>query len=144
MKVENLALTIDSYQKLSAYAKPKGVDVIIENHGGVGSEHSEELVKLFQGVGKDFQGALPDFGNFPDEPTRERGLKLLFPYARVVCHAKGLEFDAQGNETKFNFATCVEISKEAGFRGIYSIEFEGPGDPYVGVQKTLDELLRFL
>jgi len=144
MKAENLAPTIHSYQQLAAYGKAKGVDVIIENHGGVGSEHPEELVKLFEGVGKDFKGALPDFGNFPDEPTRERGIKLLFPFARVVCHAKGLEFDAQGNETKFNFAKCMEISKQVGFKGIYSIEFEGPGDPYVGVQKTLDELLRFL
>ena len=144
MKPENLAPTIDSYKQLAAYGKAKGVDVIIENHGGVGSERPEELVKLFQGVGQDFKGALPDFGNFPDEPTRERGLKLLFPYARVVCHAKGLEFDAQGNETKFNFARCMEISKQAGFQGIYSIEFEGPGDPYLGVQKTLDELLRHL
>jgi len=144
MKVGNLAPTIDSYKQLAAYGKAKGVDVVIENHGGVGSEHPEELVKLFQGVGKEFKGALPDFGNFPEEATRERGLKLLFPYARVVCHAKGLEFDAQGNETKFNFARCMEIAKRAGFKGVYSIEFEGPGDPYVGVQKTLDELLRFL
>ena len=140
MKPENLTPTIDSYKQLAAHAKAKGIDVIIENHGGVGSEHPEELVKLFAGVGKDFKGALPDFANFPDEPTRERGLKLLFPYARVVCHAKGLEFDAEGNETKFNFPRCVEISKQAGFKGIYSIEFEGLGDPHVGVQKTLDEL----
>jgi len=144
MKAENLAPTIDSYKQLAAYAKARGVDVIIENHGGVGSEHPEELVKLFEGVGKDFKGALPDFANFPDEPTRERGLKLLVPYARVLCHAKGLEFDAQGNETKFDFAKCLETCKQAGFKGIYSIEFEGPGDPYVGVQKTLDELLRYL
>jgi sugar phosphate isomerase/epimerase len=144
MNPENLTPTIDSYKQLAAYGKSKGVDVVIENHGGVGSEHPEELVKLFQGVGKTFKGALPDFGNFPDEPTRERGLRLLFPYARVLCHAKGLEFDAQGNETNFNFARCMEIAKQAGFKGIYSIEFEGSGDPYVGVQKTLDELLRFL
>ena len=144
MKADDLTPTIDSYKQLAAYGKAKGIDVIIENHGGVGSEHPEELVKLFQGVGKDFKGALPDFANFPDEPTRERGLKLLVPYARVLCHAKGLEFDAQGNETKFNFSRCMEISKQAGFKGIYSIEFEGPGDPYVGVQKTLDELLRYL
>jgi sugar phosphate isomerase/epimerase len=62
----------------------------------------------------------------------------------VVCHAKGLDFDSAGNETKFNFPKCIEISKKAGFTGIYSIEYEGPGDPYQGVQKTLDELLKYL
>jgi sugar phosphate isomerase/epimerase len=62
----------------------------------------------------------------------------------VVCHAKGLDFDASGNETKFDFPKCIEISKKAGFKGIYSIEYEGAGDPYVGVQRTLDELLKYL
>ena len=69
---------------------------------------------------------------------------MLFPYAHVVCHAKGLEFDAQGRETKFDFPKCVEISKQAGFKGVYSIEYEGPGDPYLGVQKVLDELVKYL
>jgi hypothetical protein len=144
MNPEDLSPTADSYKRLAAYGRPKGVHVIIENHGGVGSEHPEELVRLFKQAGTEVVGALPDFGNFPDEVTREKGLTLLFPYAHVVCHAKGLVFDSAGNETKFNFPKCIEISKKAGFQGIYSIEYEGPGDPYEGVQKTLDELLKYL
>jgi sugar phosphate isomerase/epimerase len=144
MKADDLVPTIESYQALAAYGKSKGVHVIVENHGGVGSEHPEELVKLFQGVNSQFFGALPDFANFPDEPTRERGLNLLLPYARIVAHAKGLEFDASGKETKYDFPKAMQIAKQAGFKGIYSIEFEGPGDPYEGVQKTLDELLKYL
>jgi sugar phosphate isomerase/epimerase len=141
---EDLSPTVESYKRLAAYGRPKGVQVIIENHGGVGSEQPEELVRLFKQAGPEVVGALPDFGNFPDEPTREKGLALLFPYAHVVCHAKGLDFDSAGNETKFDFPKCIEISKRAGFKGIYSIEYEGPGDPYEGVQKTLDELLKYL
>jgi len=144
MNPQNLAPTVESYQALAAYGRSKGVHVIVENHGGVGSEHPEELVKLFQGVNGQFFGALPDFANFPDEPTRERGLKLLLPYARIVAHAKGLEFDASGKETKYDFPKAMQTAKKAGFKGIYSIEFEGPGDPYEGVQKTLDELLKYL
>ena len=144
MDSKNLAPTIESYKALAEYGKSKGVHVIIENHGGVGSEHPEELVILFKGVGGDYIGALPDFANFPDETIREKGLGLLFHYARIVCHAKGLEFDAKGNETKYNFPKCIEISRKAGFKGVYSIEFEGEGDPYQGIQKVLDELLRTL
>lgn len=144
MDAEELDRTVDSYRKLVAYAKSKGVRVIIENHGGVGSEHPEELVRVFKAVKGDFIGALPDFGNFPDEETRQRGLGLLFPYARTVCHAKGLEFDASGKETKFNFQKCVEISKQAHYKGVYSIEYEGHGDPYEGVQRVVDELLEYL
>jgi len=144
LNAKNLAPTVESYKALAGYGKSKGVHVIIENHGGVGSEHPEELVALFKDVGGDYIGALPDFANFPDETIRDKGLGLLFPYARIVCHAKGLEFDSRGNETKFNFPKCMEISKKAGFKGIYSIEFEGEGDPYQGIQKVLDELLRSL
>jgi len=141
---EDFSPTIDSYKRLAAYGRPKGVHVIIENHGGVGSEHPEDLVRLFKKAGAEVVGALPDFGNFPDEATRERGLALLFPYAHVVCHAKGLEFDPAGNETKFDFPKCIAISKKAAFTGVYSIEYEGPDDPYEGVQKTLNELVKYL
>ena len=144
MDPKNLAPTVDSYKQLSEYGRSKGVHVIIENHGGLGSEHPEELVELFKGVGGKHVGALPDFFNFPNEAVRMKGLELLFPYARVVCHAKGMEFDANGNETQYNFPKCIEISKTAGFKGVYSIEFEGPGDPYDGCQKTLNNLVKYL
>jgi sugar phosphate isomerase/epimerase len=144
MNLADLSLTVDSYRKLAAYGRSKGIDVLIENHGPIGTAHPEALVKLFKAVGTSFLGALPDFGNFPDEATRLRGLPMLFPYAKTVCHAKGLEFDAADNETKFNFARCVEISKQAKYHGVYSIEYEGSGDPYAGVQKVVDELVRFL
>jgi sugar phosphate isomerase/epimerase len=144
MDAKNLERTAQSYRTLASYAEPKGVHVIIENHGGVGSEHPEELVKLFKLAGLGHVGALPDFGNFPDEATREKGLAMLFPYAHVVCHAKGLEIGADGVERKYDFPKAIEISKKAGFKGIYSIEYEGLGDPYVGVQRTLDELLKYL
>jgi hypothetical protein len=140
---DDLALTVDSYKRLVAYGKPKGIYVIIENHGEI-ADHAELLVRIFKGVGSEFIGALPDFGNFSDEASRVRGLTLLFPYARTVCHAKGLEFDTGGNETKFDFPRCVAISKEAGYKGVYSIEYEGPGDPYAGVRAVVAELVRLL
>ncbi|HMD84421.1 MAG TPA: TIM barrel protein [Terriglobia bacterium] len=141
---ENLAPTAESYKALAVYAQAKGVHVMVENHAGFGTEHPEELVNLLKLAGLGRIGALPDFANFPDEPTREKGLKILFPYAPTVCHAKGLEFDAGGAETAYDFSQAMEIAKKASFRGVYSIEFDGPGDPYTGIQKTLDELLKFL
>jgi sugar phosphate isomerase/epimerase len=143
MNPKDLAPTIASYKALASYGASKNVFVIIENHGGVGSEHPEELVELFKAAGSNC-GALPDFGNFPDEATRQNGLKLLFPFARTVCHAKGLKINAKGNETMFDFAQCVATAKSSGFRGTYSIEYEGEGDPYQGVQYVVDELLQFL
>jgi sugar phosphate isomerase/epimerase len=146
MHPSNLTPTADSYRKIGTYGHMKGIKVIIENHDEIGSTHPEVLVSLFKMVGGHRVGALPDFGNFPDETTRERGLALLFPWAFDICHAKGYEFDASGKETKFDFPKCVEISKKAKFRGVYSVEFEGPNtyDPYDGVQKVVNELVMYL
>lgn len=141
---DDLTLTIESYRRLVAYGRTKNVTVLIENHGEIGSQHPEALVQLFRAVGGLFIGALPDFGNFPDNETRLRGLPLLFPYARTVCHAKGLNLDANGNETAFDFQKCVQTAKGAEFKGVYSIEYEGAGDAYAGVQAVVSELVRYL
>ena len=138
-----LGPTVASYRKLSSYGATKGVAVIVENHGGVGSEHPEELVRIFKEVGSASFGALPDFGNFPDRKTRERGLQLLFPYARSVCHAKARANKEYGNDLGEFVKSCVDISKQAGYRGVYSIEYSG-ADPYSGVQGIIDLLLQYL
>ena len=139
----DLSPTVDSYRKLAAYGASKGVVVIVENHGGVGSEHPEELVKIFEEVGGKWFGALPDFGNFPDRKTRERGLRALFPYARLVCHAKARANKEYGDDMGEYVRTCVDISKAAGYHGVYSIEYSGP-DPYAGVPVIIDLLLKYL
>ena len=137
--------TVSSYKALASYGASKKIFITIENHGGVGSEHPEELVDIFKAVGHNC-GALPDFGNFPNETTRQNGLKLLFPFARTVCHARGLRFDAQGNETAFDFHQCVNTAKNSGFKGVYSIEIGGRdgGDPYEKVELVKNELLKYL
>jgi sugar phosphate isomerase/epimerase len=140
----NLAITVESYGKLAAYGRSKGVAVLVENDGEVGSAHPEALAQVIRGVGGPFIGALPDFGNFPDNETRLRGLPRLFSYAHTVCHAVGLKFDASGNETAFDFQKCIQIAKDAGFHGLYSVEYDGDGDAYTGVQAVINELLRFL
>jgi hypothetical protein len=56
--------------------------------------------------------------------------------AFTVCHAK--------LNARFDFARCIKISKEVGFKGVYSIESGGQGDPYEAVRKVLDELLKYL
>jgi len=144
MDPANLNPTVASYKKLATYGKSRSVQVIIENQGGVGSEYPEQLVRLLKLVGASSVGALPDFGNFPDEATRMRGLRLLFAYARVVCHAKGLQFNAANNETQYDLPRCIAVAKTAGYKGVYSVEYEGLGDPYDGVQKVVNELHKYL
>lgn len=142
VETTDLSRAIAAYKALGEYGKSKGVKVLIENHGMVAGK-AENIVAIIKGAGPDWVGALPDFGNFP-ESERYSGLKLMFPYAVTACHARGLKFDENGDETEFDFRRCLEIAKKAGFKGVYSAEFAGPGEPYEGTQKVLDELVKYL
>jgi hypothetical protein len=141
---DDLAPTVASYKSLATYALAKGVHVVAENQNSFGAEHPEALAKLIRLAGPGRLSALPNLANFPDEATRARGLKLLFPLAPALCHAKVREFDANGTESGYDFPQAVEAAKRFGFHGTYIIDFEGPGDPYAGIQKTLNELLEYL
>ena len=117
---------------LGKYGAAKGINVIVENHGGH-SSNGEWLSGVMGQVGMDNVGTLPDFGNFciergPDgclnEYDRYKGMKELMPYAKGVS-AKSNEFDAAGNEVHSDFAKIMKIVKDSGFKGYVGIEYEG-------------------
>jgi hypothetical protein len=41
-------------------------------------------------------------------------------------------------------AKCFEIAKASGYRGFFSMEWEGAGEPYAGTQKLIDLSLKYL
>jgi hypothetical protein len=125
---DDLGPSIEALKTLSAYGKAKNVAVIMENRGRTPPERLVELMKASGTY------ANPDIGNFPDEETRERGLRLMYPLSRNVSHVKI-------NPSRFDFARAIRISKEMGFKGVYSLETGGP-DPHKAVQSLLDELLK--
>jgi sugar phosphate isomerase/epimerase len=130
--LDDPSVTIESYKELAAYARGKGITLVVENHGDI-ARNPETLVSILQRAGI---GSLPDIGNFPDEETRQRGLALMFPLAGGVAHAKMRE--------DMNFARCVQIAKDAGFEGVWSIEASGRTDPFVEVQTMADALVKHL
>jgi len=144
-KTTDLSRPVAAYRELGEYGKSKGVRVLIENHGNVAGK-AENIVAIIKGAGPQWVGAAPDFGNFA-EAERYRGLELLFPYASVVCHARyetpgGAEMD--GKLVTFDLGRCMGIAKAAGFKGIYSAEFAGAGDPYEGTRKIIDAVVKEL
>jgi len=113
---ENLARSAESYKALATYALAKGVHVIVENQNGFGSERPEELANLIKLVGSGRIGALPNFANFPDEPMRAKGLKMLFPLAPTVCHANLTELNADGAKPCSTFPKRLKLqnSRDSG------------------------------
>jgi sugar phosphate isomerase/epimerase len=129
---EQRELASDGLRRLSEFAADFGLNVIVENHGGL-SSNGQWLAEVITAVELDNCGTLPDFGNFRIGPGEEydkyRGVAELMPFAKGVS-AKSYGFDANGDETTIDFRRMLGIVLDAGYRGYVGVEWEGmtPGD----------------
>ena len=140
-------LVADGLRALVEIASPMGIDVLVENHGGL-SSNGAWLASVMDAVDHPGCGTLPDFGNFLVDPERDvwydryLGVRQLMPHAKAVS-AKSHDFDDDGNEVNTDFRRMMGIVLEAGYRGFVGIEYEGDGLPEpVGVERTRDLLYR--
>ncbi len=158
-------LCSDGLRRLSEHAAPMGLNVIVENHGGL-SSNGAWLAGVMKNVGMDNCGTLPDFGNFyvaknrgkaeayekakapyahdpaytEDETglgyDRYKGVNMLLPYAKGIS-AKSHDFDEQGDEIHTDYNRMFQIIGESDYRGYVGIEYEGKELGEVeGINKT--------
>ncbi|MDZ4819043.1 MAG: sugar phosphate isomerase/epimerase family protein [Planctomycetota bacterium] len=124
-------LAADGLRRLSEYAAPQEINVIVENHGSL-SSNGAWLAKVMKTVNLPNCGTLPDFGNFVIGPNnvydRYQGVRELMPFAKGVS-AKSYDFDAKGNETKIDYRKMMKIVLDAGYHGYVGIEYEGKTTP---------------
>ncbi len=131
---EQLALAADGLGQLAEFSLPYGINVLVENHGGLSSDGGW-LAAVMRRVGLENCGTLPDFGNFGSY-DRYRGVQELMPYAKCVS-AKSHKFDSAGNETGTDYLKMMRIVTEAGYHGYVGIEYEGSSlDEVAGVRAT--------
>jgi sugar phosphate isomerase/epimerase len=119
---EKAANTTKGLRGLSEFGKAHGINVIVENHGGL-SSNGKWLAGVLKNVGLDNCGSLPDFGNF-GRYDRYLGIEELMPFAKGVS-AKSHDFDAEGNETKTDYLKALKLVLDAGYRGYVGVEYEG-------------------
>lgn len=142
---EQVGLAADGLASLSEYAKSVGINVIVENHGGL-SSNGQWLAQVIRKVNMDNCGTLPDFGNFAIQRAgkgrqeimydRYLGMAALMPFAKAVS-AKSHDFDKDGNETKTDFKKVMQIVLDAGYRGWVGVEYEGRKlGEYDGIKAT--------
>jgi len=117
----------DGLRALTEFADPHGINVIVENHGGL-SSNGEWLSAVIRKVDHKRCGTLPDFGNFRvaegQEYDRYKGVSELMPYAKAVS-AKSHDFNDQGEETHTDYHKMLKIVVGAGYHGYLGIEYEG-------------------
>jgi sugar phosphate isomerase/epimerase len=128
---------IATLKTIGEYGKTRKVFVTMENRGNGRNPASpswEVVVEVIRAAGI---YANPDIGNFPDEEARAAGLRAMYPLSSGSSHA-------HYNPERYSEANAIKISKEVGYKGLYSIEASannGP-DPNAAVHTILDELLR--
>ena len=127
--------SVEGLTGLCEFAKTMGINVIVENHGGL-SSNAGLLAQVMKQTNLDNCGTLPDFGNFcissgwgNDSGCKEwynmyKGVSELMPYAKSVS-AKSYDFDQNGNETTINYEDMMSIVKKFNYYGYLGIEFEG-------------------
>jgi sugar phosphate isomerase/epimerase len=150
-----VANSVDGLSRLAAYGKEKGINILVENHGGL-SSNAALLARVMKEVGMENCGTLPDFGNFcirrndpqdwgsgcAEEYDRYQGVRELMPYAKAVS-AKSHDFDADGNEIHTDYVKMLQIVKDAGYRGYIGVEYEGSElDEEAGILATRDLMLK--
>ena len=133
--------------KLAEFGASKGINIIVENHGGSSSDPTS-LVALMKQVNSARFGTLPDFGNFP----KNQGIYTIDVYdaiARMMPFAKGVsaktyDFKDDGGEEHLDFARILKIVTDAGYKGYVGIEYEGDKlpepDGILATKKLLEKL----
>ncbi len=137
---EQMKLAADGLLKLTQFGAEHGLNVIVENHGGV-SSNGKWLSGVMKMVNHPNCGTLPDFGNFRIKEgemyDRYLGVSELMPFAKAVS-AKSNDFDANGNEIHTDFMKMMKIVLDAGYNGYVGIEYEGSElDETAGIHATL-------
>ncbi len=115
---EQLKLVTDGLSILCQKAQSFGLNVIVENHGGLSSDPSW-LTEIMKQVGLPNVGTLPDFGNF-GEYNPYLGVEQLMPYARGVS-AKAA-FNKQGQCLTVDYHKMMRIIRDAGWNQYVGIE----------------------
>jgi sugar phosphate isomerase/epimerase len=136
----------DSLKRLAEYGAQKNVLVNLENDDNV-TEDPFFVVQVIEKVNHPYLHALPDFCNSMlthDQEFNNRAMDAMFKHAYNISHMKDSEVGDKGKLFTVDVAKCFEIAKANGYRGYFSMEWEGQGEPYGGVQKLIEESLKNL
>jgi L-ribulose-5-phosphate 3-epimerase len=124
---DRLAGSVHALRALAALAEPAGLQVMVENHGGLSSDGSW-VAAVMHATDRPGVGTLPDFGNFTladgTQYDRYQGVRELMPWAKNVS-VKSRDFDERGEETTTDYAKMLGIVVDSGYSGWLELEYEG-------------------
>jgi len=147
---------IETLKVITAYAKTKKIFITMENRGQSSSRSNppgmvtpraprggqppsgplkpvymapwEVIVEVAKAAGA---YANPDWGHFPDDEARTEGLAVMYRMTAGSSHCRL-------TPERYDSAKCLKIARDAGYKGLFSIEGGGSADPYKSVQAIVD------
>jgi sugar phosphate isomerase/epimerase len=139
----NVEVAAASLKQVADHAAKKNVQVNLENDNLI-SEDAFFIVKVIEKANHPYLHALPDFCNSmqTDNATfNYNAVKAMFAHAYNICHVKDSEVGDGGKVYRVSMKLTFEIVKAANYHGYFSMEWEGPENPYVGTKRLVDESL---
>ena len=139
------ALAAESLALVAQYGSSKNVMVNLENDDPT-TEEAFFLCKVIDQVNSPWLRGLPDFCNSMlkgDEKFNYEAVTAMFKRAYNISHVKDMEVEGE-KIFRVDMQRTFAIAKASGYKGYFSMEFEGQGDPYTGTQKLIDESLKHL
>ncbi len=136
----------ESLKELAAYGADQDIVINLENDDNR-TEDPFFIVDIIHRAASPYLHALPDFCNSMlthDQAFNDRAMAAMYPLAYNVSHVKDSEVGDHGKVYTVDVAKCFAIAKSSGYRGYYSMEWEGAGEPYAGTQKLIELSLKYL
>jgi len=133
------AVAVRNLRPIVAAACRRRVQVLFHNDD-IRRESAPQLRAIIRGLNGQ-AGTCLDFGNFAPRSAAYtlETVRLLAPFCHHICHAK----DGIGENGHFyadDFPASMRIMEGSGFRGFYSLEYEGTGgDAVAGVRQLLEK-----
>jgi sugar phosphate isomerase/epimerase len=143
--IRAVANAASDLRSIASYGEEKNVVINLENDDPK-SEKAEFIVKLIEQVGSAYLRALPDFCNsmlIGPEQYNYDSVRAMFAHAYNISHVKDSEVD-HGKVYRVDVDRTFAIAKASGYRGYFSMEWEGEGNPYDGTAKLIEMSLRNL
>jgi sugar phosphate isomerase/epimerase len=139
-----ISCAVSALKALAEYGGSKNIVINVENDNP-DTEQPDRIASVLEAVNSPFLRALPDFCNsmliHDDQSYNNQALARLFRLAFNISHVKDMEQDGQ-KTYRVDMDQIFAIAKKVGYRGYFSMEWEGTGDAYEGTRKLIEASLK--
>jgi len=142
----DLGRTADSLRQVVEYAASRNVVISLENDNPI-SEDPFFISQVIEKINSPWLHALPDFGNtlaHHDPDYAYRAIDAMFAHAYNICHVKETELTEAGTPVHVDLARTFGYLKQHAYKGYCSMEWDSPGDPYVGTAGLIAKTVHYL